>query len=128
MARIPTADEKQRSEHLSTEEMAQLRATHHAALSNVTALSYNEDLHEIYTGNADGMIFVWSNQPVPSADSNPSQRQEQSQTGHNDGNINGNDMEISNSRTHQTDPSFDHDGDSDLILLSPPDTQHKTHD
>lgn len=31
------------------------------ALQDVTALFYNEDRNEIYTGNASGMVHVWSN-------------------------------------------------------------------
>ncbi|QDZ22289.1 hypothetical protein HOP50_07g48270 [Chloropicon primus] len=32
-----------------------------AALGDVTALFYNEERNEIYTGNASGRVFVWSN-------------------------------------------------------------------
>ena len=32
-----------------------------AALEDVTALYYNEERNEIYTGNKDGCIHIWSN-------------------------------------------------------------------
>jgi hypothetical protein len=31
------------------------------ALQDVTALFYNEERNEIYTGNTSGMVHVWSN-------------------------------------------------------------------
>ena len=31
------------------------------ALEKVTALHYNEDCNEIYTGNANGLVHVWAN-------------------------------------------------------------------
>ena len=39
-----------------------------AALEDVTALYYNEDSNEIYTGNNDGRVHIWSNlRSLPSA-------------------------------------------------------------
>jgi hypothetical protein len=35
------------------------------ALEDVTALFYNEDRNEIYTGNKDGRVHIWSNDGVP---------------------------------------------------------------
>lgn len=32
-----------------------------AALEDVTALFYHEDRNEIYTGNRNGLVHVWSN-------------------------------------------------------------------
>ena len=31
------------------------------ALEDVTALFYNEERNEIYTGNKDGKVHIWSN-------------------------------------------------------------------
>ena len=43
-----------------------------AALEDVTALYYNEDSNEIYTGNNDGRVHIWSNlRSLPSAVGKP---------------------------------------------------------
>mmetsp|Transcript_19614 Transcript_19614/g.38319 ORF Transcript_19614/g.38319 Transcript_19614/m.38319 type:complete len:518 (-) Transcript_19614:1400-2953(-) len=48
----------------TTDECAVRRATEfEQGLEHVTALFYNEDLNEIYTGNRAGHIVVWSNRP-----------------------------------------------------------------
>ncbi|KAJ3697062.1 hypothetical protein LUZ61_000767 [Rhynchospora tenuis] len=38
-----------------------IRSTVHEALEDVTALFYDEDRNEIYTGNKYGLVHVWSN-------------------------------------------------------------------
>lgn len=38
-----------------------IRSTVREALEDVTALFYDEDRNEIYTGNKQGLIHVWSN-------------------------------------------------------------------
>jgi hypothetical protein len=32
-----------------------------AALDSVSAIYYDEDSHQIYTGNEQGLVHVWSN-------------------------------------------------------------------
>lgn len=38
-----------------------IRSTVREALEDVTALFFDEDRNEIYTGNKQGLIHVWSN-------------------------------------------------------------------
>ncbi|KAJ4762044.1 Transducin/WD40 repeat-like superfamily protein [Rhynchospora pubera] len=42
-----------------------IRSTVHEALEDVTALFYDEDKNEIYTGNKYGLVHVWSNLSYP---------------------------------------------------------------
>jgi hypothetical protein len=38
-----------------------MRSTVAAALEDITALFYDEERNEIYTGNRHGLVHVWSN-------------------------------------------------------------------
>jgi hypothetical protein len=38
-----------------------IRSTVSEALEDITALFYDEDHNEIYTGNSKGLVHVWSN-------------------------------------------------------------------
>lgn len=40
-----------------------VQSTVSEALEDVTALFYNEERNEIYTGNGKGLVHVWSNGP-----------------------------------------------------------------
>ena len=40
---------------------SQIRSTVAEALEDITALFYDEDRNEIYTGNRHGFVHVWSN-------------------------------------------------------------------
>ncbi|MCI18431.1 hypothetical protein A2U01_0039585, partial [Trifolium medium] len=41
--------------------VSKMRSTVAEALEDITALFYDEDRNEIYTGNRHGLVHVWSN-------------------------------------------------------------------
>ena len=64
-AKLGLSHDKEELEVITSQNQIQspsgFRPTTDSALGDVTALYYNEDQHEIYTGNASGRVYVWAN-------------------------------------------------------------------
>ncbi|KAG6745457.1 hypothetical protein POTOM_052129 [Populus tomentosa] len=57
----PKDEECSSSTGSSKQSRLMMRSTVAAALEDITALFYDEERNEIYTGNRHGLVHVWSN-------------------------------------------------------------------
>lgn len=61
LAKITASNSIPSQEECSCTESSVGRSTVAEALEDITALFYDEERHEIYTGKRNGLVHVWSN-------------------------------------------------------------------